>query len=311
MTTEDWQMRSRLTLAFAIGFSLLGLLVTLCSTMMLITRSWRRGEMHMTAVNGSIRVSPAPSGRIPSLAAPVAQSVETALESSADQVSTSGSDTTLIKTFALVPGSKFSIKNINGSISVEAWDQPGAEVKVVKRGPDRGAQVFFTNGANNLSLRTGVPGGSTNSQDVRYEVKLPREMGRIELKSVNGSTKLSYVNAQIFVESTNGSIELDNFVGVSKVQNSNGKINAVLAGASNGPMEFSSVNSNIDVTVKSDFDAALEASTVYGSLNIDNQFGILVQKEIPGQHARGQLGAGGQPLKLTAVNGSVHLSRQQ
>ena len=310
MGTEDWQTRSRLTLACAIGFSLLGLLVTLASTMMLITRSSsRRGELHMTTVNGSIRISPASSGQIPPQAASVAQSGEAALESSADQTTQSENDTTMMKTFPLVPGSKFSINNISGSIAVEAWDQQKAEVKVIKRGPDRGAQVFFANSSNNLSLRTGVPGGNDN-QDVRYEVKLPSNIGRVDLKSVNGAVKLSDVNAQIFVESTNGSIELDDVVGVSRVQTSNGKINAVLAAASNGPMEFAAVNGNIDVTVKSGFDAALEASTVHGRLNIDNQFGILVQKEMAGQRARGRIGSGGQPFKLSTINGSVTLSKQ-
>ncbi len=310
MATEDWRSRSRSTLAFAIAFSVIGLLVTIGLAAIVISRVGRRAEMRMTAVNGSIKLSPTTSAPAMSpQVAPVAQSGETALELSADQVSTSGDESTLLKTFALPAGSKFSIKNISGSISVEAWDQPKAEVKVIKRGPERGARVFFTSSANNVSLRTGVPGN--NSQDIRYEVKLPRKIFiSIDLKSVNGSIKLSDVTGQISVENKNGSIELTDVVGVSKVETGNGKITATLQKASQGPMEFVVANGKIDVTIKSDFDADLEATTVRGSISIDDQLGIPVQKEFVGQHARGQIGSGGQLLKLTTTNGSIKLSKQ-
>lgn len=252
--------------------------------------------------------------RVPAFAPPpppaVAQLGETPLEASADTSTISGSEAVLIKTFALAPGSKFSIKNISGSVSIDTWDQPKAEVRVLKRGPDRGGRVFFTNTANSLALRTGMPGGSSNGQEFRYEIKLPRDMGRIDLESTNGSIKLSNVNGQIFVQTANGNIELNDVLGVSKIQTINGKIVATLNGASEGPMEFATTNGKVDVTLKTDFDAELDASTVTGGLTVDDQFGIPVQKEMVGRYARGQIGSGGPLLKLSAVNGSVKLSRQ-
>lgn len=236
---------------------------------------------------------------------------ETALESASDQTTVSSGDTTtMLKTFPLTPGSKFSIKNISGSISVEAWDQPKAEVKVVKRGPDRGAQVFFINSANSLSIRTGVPPGN-NRQEVRYEIRLPRNMGRIDLESTNGSVKLTDVSGQINVETANGSIELNDVSGVNRIQSANGKITGTLLESSDGPMEFSVANGRIDLTLKSDFAADLEASTVSGNINIDDQFGIQVQKGVVGARARGKIGSGGQPLKITSVNGSIKVSKQE
>jgi Toastrack DUF4097 len=310
MATEDWQARSRLILACAIGFSLLGLLVTICSAMMLITRVSRRAVPSITAVSGSIRLAPETAERRSRLVEPVAQPGETAFESSADQTSVSGNGATMTRTFPLAAGSKFSVKNMIGSISVEAWDLPRAEVKLIKRGPGRGARVFFVSSTNDLSLRTEAPDGDSN-QDIRYEVKIPRDMGRVELMAAIGSVKLSGVTAKISVQNANGSIELNDVVGVSRVQTTNGKINATLAGASDGPMEFVTANGRIDVTIKGDFAAELDASTVHGGINIDDQLGIPVKKEMVGQHARGQIGSGGPALKLTAINGSVKLSKQQ
>jgi hypothetical protein len=288
--------QKRTPIGWILAFIGMGLFVMIVIAVMMIARAGRRA---LNNFGPNSRVTPA-----------VAEAGETALESNADQNTAAGNETTLIKTFPLAPGSKFSIKNINGSISIDTWDQPKAQVKVVKRGRDRGAQIFFTSGANNLALRTGLPSGD-NSLEVRYEVKIPRDMERVNLESANGSVKLSNVSAQILVQSANGSVELNDVVGVSKVQTANGKITATLAGASDWPMEFVTANGKIDLTIKPDFDAELDASTIRGGLSVDDQLGITVQKELVGQHARGQIGSGGQPLKLTAVNGSVKLSKQQ
>jgi DUF4097 and DUF4098 domain-containing protein YvlB len=245
----------------------------------------------------------------PPVPPPVAQAGETSFESAADTVTVTGSDTVMIKTFPLVPGSRLSIKNVSGSVTVEAWDQPKAEVKVIKRGGDNGSQPFFISSANSLSLRTGVSGGR-NRQDVRYEVKIPRTMGRLDFESANGSVKLTNVNGEIYVETANGGIELNDVVGASRIQTANGKITATLSEASDGPMEFSVANGRIDITLKSDFAADLEASTVSGSINLDDQYGIPVQKGVVGSRARGKIGSGGQTLKLASVNGSIKVTKQ-
>lgn len=308
MATDDWQTRSRLTLIVAIVFSLIGLLVTLAVATMLVRRVGHRRAFSMKAVSGSIRVEPLSSGRMEPTAEPIAQSGESAFESAADQATVSGDYRSMTKSFSLVAGSRFSIKNVSGSISVESWNEPKAEVTVIERGTDRGAQVYFNSSANAVSIRTGA--AENVHQDIRYGVKLPRNIGRVDLKSVNGSVRLSGVSAQIFVDTANGSIELDDVVGLSRVQTGNGRIVATLAGASDGPMEIIAANGRIDVTVKPGFNAELDASTARGSVDIDDRFGIPVQTQMPGQRARGQIGLGGQPLRLTSVNGSIKLSRQ-
>jgi len=226
-------------------------------------------------------------------------------ESSVDTIVTAGADTTLTKSFAMGEGAKFSIKNVNGNITVSAWDQPKAEVIVIKRGgSDRSAQVFFTNTGGNLSIRTAQ---SRGNQDVRFEVKLPRELARVELSSVNGIIKLSDVKAEILVDGTNGAIELANVVGVSKIRTVNGSIKTTLLEASDRSMEFESTNGSIDLTVPPGFEADLEASTIHGSINVDETFGVQVEKGIVGQKAKGEIGSGGERLKLVTTNGNIKL----
>ncbi len=230
-------------------------------------------------------------------------------EGNADAVVPSGSDTILTKTFALSDGAKISLKNVNGNITVTGWDQPQAQVNVIKRGgSDRSTQVFFNNNGGNLSIRTAQTRGN---QDLRFEVKLPRELGRVELSSTNGAIKLSDIKAEILVDGTNGAIELANVVGASKVRTTNGSIRAALLDASDRSMEFESTNGSIDLTVPPGFEADLEAATVHGSISIDEAFGVQVEKGIVGQKAKGELGQGGERLKLSTTNGNIKLGKAE
>lgn len=319
MPSEDWRSRSRATLAFAIAFSVIGLLITIGFAAIVVPRiapRLHRGSIvESSTVSGSIRTEPSTrtEPRVEpmrsELAPAAARAGEMILnESNADDIGSSAHETTLTKTFALIDGAAFTLKNINGSISISAWDQSNAELKAIQSGPDRTPRVFFTNDHQSLSIRTGASGGN---EDLRYDIKLPRKLGRVELNLVNGSIKVSGVTGQIFIESVNGSIELNDVIGVSKIQTGNGKITATLLEASHWPMEFVAANARIDVTIKSGFNAQLDASSVHGGISIDDQLGVPVQKEMVGQHARGQIGSGGQPLKLTAVNGNIKLSRQR
>ncbi|MEK6325492.1 MAG: DUF4097 family beta strand repeat-containing protein [Acidobacteriota bacterium] len=283
--------RSRSRMGWIIAFIGMGLFVAVVVAVMMIARFGRR-----FADNAAGRSGPAA----------VAQPGETELtDENADQVVNFGNDKSLTKTFPLGAGAKLSLKNVNGNITVSAWDQPKAEVHVIKRGgSDRSAQVFFTNSGGNLSIRTAQTRGN---QDVKFEVKLPRKLGRIELSSVNGVIKLSDVTAEILVNGTNGAIELANVVGASKIRTVNGSIKATLLEASDRSTEFESTNGSIDLTVPSGFEADLEASTVHGSINIDETFGVQVEKGIVGQKAKGEIGQGGERLKLATTNGNIRL----
>jgi DUF4097 and DUF4098 domain-containing protein YvlB len=310
MPIEQPLPRASLPLGLIIALSGFGLLVTIVFVGMMIRSAGRAHRVALSATNGSIRIEPVTrpmavtEGYSKSAAA---QAGETALNSSnADQVLESGNETTFIKTFTLSDDTRVSLKNVNGNITVTAWDQPNAQVSVIGRsGSDRNAQVLFTNSGGNLSIRTAQTRGN---QDVRFEVKLPHELGRLELSSQNGVIRLSDVTAEILIDATNGAIELANVGGVSKIRTTNGSIKATLLEASDRSMEFESTNGSIDLMVPPGFEADLAASTIHGTINVDDAFGVQVEKGIVGQTAKGEIGHGGERLKLATTNGNIKLT---
>jgi len=289
--------RSRSPLGWILAFVGIGLFVALILAVVFVTRLANNRQPRFDG--GSSRAE--------------ALSGETLLsDTSAEQVTTTGNDTTFVKTFDLAPGSTFGIKNVNGSVTVEAWDKPQAQVIVIKRGTDsdrKAAQVYFKKQEDGLWLRTAYPRGSNNKSDVIYQIKLPRSMETVDLNTVNGSIKLSDVTGEITAQTVNGLVDLANVSGVKRASSVNVNIEAVLKQAGSEPMEFKNVNGNIDLQITGDLDAEFEAASVRGIISIDDAFGVTFQKQVVGQKASGQIGAGGESLKITTVNGSIKLSK--
>jgi hypothetical protein len=215
------------------------------------------------------------------------------------------------KTLPLNKGAAVSIATLNGSITVEAWDQPQAEVKIIKVGkPGTDAQssnISIKNDKDNLN----IDATQARNVQINFEIKLPRELGEVKFVSTNGAINISEIEGSIVIEATNGSIRLDDVSGIKSVTTVNGGIEADLNKMpKDRAIKFEATNGNIDLNFNTDFNANLEASTVHGSIDIDGDIEIPVQKSRPfGQRANGTIGKGGPQLTITNINGNISLSK--
>jgi hypothetical protein len=244
--------------------------------------------------------------------APPLPGAESVLSADNAEVDTSGNETILTKTFTLDKAALVTLSNINGEINIESTDGPKAELTVTKRGgseQDREAmQVKFFSDNGRLSLRTEFPRNS-NNMSTHYELKLPRELGRVDIKTINGNINVSEITAQIAVSATNGQIRLSDVTGLASARAVNGNIEAELAQVPDRPMEFRSVNGNIELRFNSDSNANLIAGTTAGSIEVDDDFDIKVRKLIVGQRASGQIGQGGPTLSVKTVSGNIKITK--
>jgi Toastrack DUF4097 len=306
-----------------------GLLVAMILGVILVSRSFQRGrergeraaaaEQDRKAKGagglGGIPAPPEPPD-MPELPAPppLPPGAESVLGADNAQLDLSGSDTIITKTFKLDKTATVTLANTNGDITIESSERPEAELTVTKRGgseQDREAmRVRFFSDNGRLSLRTEIPSNSRNLS-VHYELKLPRKLGRVDIKLTNGDIKMSDIEAQIAVSTMNGQIELSDVTGVVSAKAINGNIEAQLTKlASDRPMEFKSVNGNIEIRFNSDVKANLTASTTTGSIELDDDFGITVQKPMIGQRASGPIGGGGGPtLSVKTVSGNIKITK--
>ena len=250
--------------------------------------------------------------------------------------------------FALTGNSKFSIDNPNGDIRIEGWDRPEAEVRIIKSGGSsrdrREASVQYSEEEGNITLKTDPSFGPR--MQIEYEVKLPRNLRQVEINSSNSDIEISEVNAAISVNTKAGSISLSDIKGDISVASQSGSIEVsdvsgeIVANSNSGSIEmsditgsvktntisgrtrvelasvpdgkgltFSSISGSIDLEFQSSINAEFEARTLSGRIDLDEEFGLNIERQPPGQRANGRMGRGGPQLSISTTSGNIKVTK--
>jgi hypothetical protein len=143
-----------------------------------------------------------------------------------------------------------------------------------------------------------------NDVVVDFTVRVPSGV-RFVAETVNGEVEARSLRGDVEARSVNGSVRVST-TGEAQATTVNGSIYATL-GDTRGrePLEFETVNGSITVRLPENTGADLRAETVNGDINTD--FPILVTRKISQRRVSGTIGGGGRSLKLSTVNGSIHL----
>lgn len=238
-------------------------------------------------------------------------------------------------------GGNLSLETIKGDVTIEGWDESRAEVQMTK---NANTDVRIMSDGKNLTIKTEPRGGGV---DVKYIIKVPRNVGKIEIKSAtadinlsdltgkvginngNGSVNLSDINGDvgintgsgeitlsdvqgdIGVNSGSGSIQLIDVSGEVAANTASGDIDVGFAGAPNKPLSINTASGDIQVRFDADVNAELEAKTLTGDINLDESFGINVRNTRPvGKEARGRIGSGGQTITINTMSGDVTITKE-
>jgi DUF4097 and DUF4098 domain-containing protein YvlB len=172
----------------------------------------------------------------------------------------------------------------------------------------RALRVSVTETNGDLSLST-IPALGEGAR-IDYAIKIPRDAGRIVIASMNSDVKLSDLSSEIVVEIQNGSVELSECTGGGRTKVTNGGTKITLEeGELAGGLELTSVNGGFEVKLGSNTEVDLTAETKVGRISLDEEFGIDVVRGIVGQRAEGKIGAGGRPLRINTVSGSIKIEK--
>jgi DUF4097 and DUF4098 domain-containing protein YvlB len=232
---------------------------------------------------------------------------------------------TIDKTFDVRPGASIELTNVNGRVTVKAWDQPRVKVVAYKEvetdrdqlqkamdalrveiQPRNGGLVITTrypNEKGGSSIFGWLLGDHIDAQ-VTYEVTVPRTMN-IDVENTNGGIYLSDVTGKHELDTTNGKISVERCAGSLDATTTNGGIEAELTRVAQGqPMRFETTNGRIEVAVPSDFAADIDASTTNGSIKTD----LPVTTKSAGDNSlRGKINGGGTLLRMRTTNGGIAL----
>lgn len=243
-------------------------------------------------------------------------------------ITASGAELTekIDRTFDVRPGAAFRLSNVNGAVTITAWDQPRIRVVAIKKveGDRDEAQRFMKEMKvemqprdGGLSVATvdprhdkGVSGildwifGDHVSGQVKYDVTVPRSMN-VEVSNTNGAIHLSDVTGKHELETTNGRIEVDRCSGGLDATTTNGSIEAELLKVTKGqPLRFETTNGRITIEVPRDIAVDLDADTTNGSIKTDLP---VATRGSDRNSLSGTINGGGTPLRARTTNGGIEI----
>jgi hypothetical protein len=249
--------------------------------------------------------------------------------------------------YPLPAGGTFTLRDVNGPVSVTAWDRNEvhvvAEKEVKAATADEGKQhlaairIDVTAKPGDLRIDTRFPkqgdgglfswlSGSGGSGTVSYKIEVPRNL-KVDVETVNGAVAVNGTGGDLRAETTNGAVDVSGIHGKIRLGSTNGAISAadaagtVVAETTNGSIEvdlkqvdrggdmtFETTNGHITLKVPHDIQASISASTTHGNVSTDLQ--VLHGKSTK-HHLDGDVNGGGGRLHLASTNGGIDIMSQK
>lgn len=249
---------------------------------------------------------------------------------------------TFAQSYPLSAGGTLTLRNVNGSVTLDAWDRNEVRIeadKEVKADSDAEAKkvmgqvkIDVQPGAGSLRVETRVPQrdsgfldwltGHNANVNVSYRVHLPRQAvvdaesvnghvsltgthGRAKLATTNGGVKADGVDGALDLETTNGAIKASGITGTVKADTTNGGIDLQFATVPRqGDLDLSTTNGGVTVKLPKGAAFSVDAETSNGRVHSDFE---VAGGEAGKHHLTGAINGGGSRLHIRTTNGGVHL----
>jgi DUF4097 and DUF4098 domain-containing protein YvlB len=218
------------------------------------------------------------------------------------------------QSYPLTATGRFELSNINGSVTITGWDNNEVRVDAVKHAWEsegiRECKIAVDSHPDSIRIETHYPEhhwwfGGNNLATVDYTIKVPRRVEVDKISLVNGSLTISSVAGRVRGSSVNGSVRATELGGSADLSTVNSLLEVSSANVGND-LRLHSVNGRVVLTIPSNAEGEIRASTVNG--HIENDFGLAVNRhQYVGSDLKAQLGSGFARIELNTVNGGIEL----
>jgi len=219
--------------------------------------------------------------------------------------------------FTLDDGGRFSISNVNGSITVTGAGGNSVEIIAIKKAKNQkdldAIEIEISHSASEIEIETELGNsnnwysfGSTSGQ-VRYEIIVPGGTDLDSVETVNGDVTISGVSGNVSAESVNGDLDINDLVGDVHLSTVNGSVNAAFAKCEGEQaIKTETVNGRVTISLPESSDVQITADTLNGGIN-GRDFGLQTDKGFVGSDLNGKIGSGSARLNIDTVNGSIKI----
>ena len=224
------------------------------------------------------------------------------------------------QTFKLARGARVEVSGINGPVEVVAADDAAsAEVHIENVARDADAladhKITVVQTERGLTVRgenrSGgfwhwlVSGGGGIKARQRVMLKLPRG-AEFVARGVSGSVRVGALDGPVRVSGVSGGVEIERATGTAEISGINGGVSLALAELGAQGARISGVNGVIELRVPAGLNADLDVSGMNGSFDNDAP-NVTVEAQPNRSRAHARIGNGGSAIKISGINGGVHL----
>jgi hypothetical protein len=172
----------------------------------------------------------------------------------------------------------------------------------------RGAQVRVATGNGAVSVER--VGGEVNASTGNGRVSVIGTDGAVRVATGNGDVQVRDAKGAVRVTTGNGRVTVTTAQGPVEARSGNGDIDVrMTALRANEDMTFSTGSGDVRVTLPTDYNGELDASTGNGAISSD--FDLKVEGRMSPRRVRATIGNGGARLRLVTGNGGLELRKAQ
>jgi DUF4097 and DUF4098 domain-containing protein YvlB len=215
------------------------------------------------------------------------------------------------RSLPLPPGGTFSLKNINGSVQVEAWERPTVEIRAVKTAHRDAAdlsrvQIVVDAQPGEVAVRTQYPEGDGVEVSVDYRVRVPYRVFLKSVQTVNGTLRVRGVEGNGSLLTVNGNVHLTDAAGRFNARTTNGNIEMEFRRLPAGPaVAIEAVNGSVLLALPESADAELDVRSMNGDFR--SELPVVLHGAQGTREFRGTLGRGGGEVRVRTVNGGIRV----
>ncbi len=223
------------------------------------------------------------------------------------------------QTYPLAQDGRVELDNVNGDVHIATWDRAEIKVDAVKRAKKQAhldeVKIVVDTRADHIQIKTKYPEAkgwwrrNNNSTSVDYTLTVPKTSRLESINTVNGGIDIENVHGGVKANSVNGHVNATGAIGDVRLSTVNGSVRASF-GALKNSVALNSVNGSVTVALPADVNADVSANTVNGG--ISSEFALQATAHFPiSKDMHGKLGQGGPDVRMSTVNGGIHLDRAQ
>ena len=221
--------------------------------------------------------------------------------------------------FTLDDGGRFSISNVNGSITVTGGRGDNVEIVAIKKADNQDGldeiEIEISHSASEIVVETELGDSHSwfslgdSSGSVTYEIIVPAGTMLDSVETVNGDVNISGVSGMVVAESVNGDLTIRDLEGDVALATVNGGVDAEFTKCEGQQrMKAETVNGRVTITLPEDADVQVSADTLNGGIN-GRDFGLVTDKGFVGSDLNGKIGDGNARLNIDTVNGSIKIRK--